>query len=85
MAKFYFYYSSMNAGKSTALLQSSYNYRERGMSTLVLAPRFDDRYGVGKVTSRIGLETAATTFAVDEDLFRLVSKRFLTMLLCIVC
>jgi len=76
MAKLYFYYSSMNAGKSTALLQSSYNYRERGMNTLVLAPTFDDRYGIGKVTSRIGLETAATTFAVDEDLFRLVSKRF---------
>jgi thymidine kinase len=76
MAKLYFYYSSMNAGKSTALLQSSYNYRERGMNTLVLAPNFDDRYGIGKVTSRIGLEAAATTFAVDEDLFRLVSKRF---------
>lgn len=73
MAKFYFYYSSMNAGKSTALLQSSYNYRERGMNTLVLAPNFDDRYGVGKVTSRIGLETAATTFRTDEDLFRLVA------------
>ena len=76
MAKLYFHYSSMNAGKSTALLQSSYNYRERGMSTLVLVPKFDDRYGIGKVTSRIGLETAATTFAVDEDLLRLVSKRF---------
>lgn len=76
MAKLYYYYSSMNAGKSTALLQSSYNYRERGMNTLVLAPNFDDRYGVGKVTSRIGLETAATTFAVDEDLFKLISKQF---------
>ena len=75
MAKLYFYYSSMNAGKSTALLQSSYNYRERGMSTLVLAPDFDDRYGIGKVTSRIGLETAATTFRSDEDLFQLVSKQ----------
>jgi len=75
MAKLYFYYSSMNAGKSTALLQSSYNYRERGMSTLVLAPDFDDRYGIGKVTSRIGLETAATTFKSDEDLFQLVSKQ----------
>ena len=59
MAKLYFYYSSMNAGKSTALLQSSYNYRERGMNTLVLAPKLDDRYGVGKVSSRIGLETEA--------------------------
>lgn len=75
MAKLYFYYSSMNAGKSTALLQSSYNYRERGMNTLVLTPEFDDRYGVGKVTSRIGLETAATTFRTDEDLFRIVSKQ----------
>ena len=58
MAKLYFYYSSMNAGKSTSLLQSSYNYRERGMNTLVLAPDFDDRFGVGKVTSRIGIDAA---------------------------
>lgn len=75
MAKLYFYYSSMNAGKSTALLQSSYNYRERGMTTLVLAPDFDDRYGVGKITSRIGLETAATTFRTDQDLFKLVAEK----------
>ena len=68
MAKMYFYYSSMNAGKSTALLQSSYNYRERGMNTLVMAPELDDRYGVGKVTSRIGLESEAVTFKPDEDL-----------------
>jgi thymidine kinase len=73
MAKLYFYYSSMNAGKSTALLQSSYNYRERGMRTMVLAPNLDDRYGVGKVTSRIGLESAATIFQVDDDLFKLVA------------
>lgn len=75
MAKFYFYYSSMNAGKSTALLQSSYNYRERGMQTLVLAPDFDDRYGIGKVTSRIGLEAEATTFATDQDLLQVVTER----------
>ena len=74
MAKLYFYYSSMNAGKSTALLQSSYNYRERGMNTLVLAPDLDDRFGAGKVTSRIGLETLATTYGEDQDLFKLVSK-----------
>ena len=73
MAKLYFYYSSMNAGKSTALLQSSYNYRERGMNTLVLAPDLDDRYGVGKVTSRIGIETHATTFRSDDDLLQLIS------------
>jgi thymidine kinase len=72
MAKLYFYYSSMNAGKSTALLQSSYNYRERGMNTLVMAPEFDDRYGSGKVASRIGIETEATTFRPDDDLFDLV-------------
>ena len=73
MAKLYFYYSSMNAGKSTALLQSSYNYRERGMHTLILAPHLDDRYGIGKVTSRIGLESAATTFKADEDLLQLIT------------
>ena len=75
MAKLYFYYSSMNAGKSTALLQSSYNYRERGMNTLVLAPGLDDRYGVGKITSRIGLETNAHTFGSDDDLYRLISAK----------
>ena len=74
MAKLYFYYSSMNAGKSTNLLQSSYNYKERGMRTLVLAPQLDDRFGVGKVTSRIGIESEATTFANGTDLFALVSE-----------
>lgn len=73
MAKLYFYYSSMNAGKSTALLQSSYNYRERGMNTLIMAPQFDDRYGVGRVTSRIGLEAAATTFSDADNLFEIVA------------
>jgi len=72
MAKLYFYYSSMNAGKSTSLLQSSYNYRERGMNTLVLAPRIDDRFGVGKVASRIGLEAEATTFTTADDLLAVV-------------
>ncbi len=74
MAKLYFYYSSMNAGKSTALLQSSYNYRERGMNTLVLAPELDDRYGRGKVSSRIGLETEATTFGQQDDLLEIINK-----------
>ena len=75
MAKLYFYYSSMNAGKSTSLLQSSYNYKERGMDTLVLAPELDDRYGVGRVTSRIGLESEATTFRRDTNLYSLVEQR----------
>ena len=74
MAKFYFYYSSMNAGKSTALLQSSYNYRERGMNTLVLAPLLDDRYGVGKVSSRIGLESEAISFSQEDDLLEIVNN-----------
>lgn len=75
MAKLYFYYSSMNAGKSTSLLQSSYNYKERGMCTLVLAPELDDRYGTGKVASRIGLEAEATTFRTDDNLFELIETR----------
>lgn len=74
MAKLYFYYSSMNAGKSTNLLQSSYNYKERGMRTLVLAPSFDDRFGAGKVTSRIGIETDATTFNSETNLLDVVSE-----------
>jgi thymidine kinase len=72
MAKLYFYYSSMNAGKSTSLLQSSYNYRERGMNTLVLAPAFDNRYGVGRVVSRIGLDAPATTFKTGDNLYDIV-------------
>ena len=74
MAKLYFYYSSMNAGKSTALLQASYNYKERGMNTLVLAPTLDDRYGTGLVTSRIGLQSRAVSILPDEDLFARVSS-----------
>ena len=72
MAKLYFYYSSMNAGKSTALLQSSYNYIERGMHTLVLTPSLDDRYGIGKVTSRIGIDAQATIFSASDDLYALI-------------
>jgi thymidine kinase len=75
MAKLYFYYSSMNAGKSTALLQSSYNYKERGMSTLILAPMLDDRYGAGKVTSRIGIAADATVFRREDDLYALVEDQ----------
>ncbi len=74
MAKMYFYYSTMNAGKSTILLQSSYNYRERGMNTLVFAPEIDDRFGVGRVSSRIGLASEAIAFSDSENLFRRVQK-----------
>lgn len=75
MAKLYFYYSSMNAGKSTALLQSSYNYKERGMDTLVLTPKLDTRYGVGQVTSRIGLSATAMTFEAHHNLFSMIESR----------
>jgi len=78
MAKLYFYYSSMNAGKSTALLQSSYNYKERGMNTMVLAPLVDDRYGEGKVTSRIGIETKATTFKMSDNLFAVIEQKHIS-------
>jgi thymidine kinase len=69
VAKLYFYYSTMNAGKSTALLQSSHNYRERGMHTLVYTAALDQRGG-GRVHSRIGLSSEARHFAPDTPLFR---------------
>ncbi|HGO5822568.1 TPA: thymidine kinase [Mannheimia haemolytica] len=73
MAKLYFYYSSMNAGKSTTLLQSSYNYQERGMNTLVYTAAIDDRFGVGKVSSRIGISQEAQLFTSDTNLFAEIS------------
>jgi len=66
MAQLYFYYSAMNAGKSTALLQSAYNYQERGMQAAIFTAAFDDRFGIGKVSSRIGLSMDALLF--DEAL-----------------
>lgn len=68
MAKLYFYYASMNAGKSTTLLQADFNYRERGMDTMVWTAALDDRYGAGAVTSRIGLSAAAHRFSPDTAL-----------------
>ena len=72
MAKLYFYYSTMNAGKSTSLLQSSHNYRERGMHVLVYTAKLDQRGG-GKVHSRIGLTSEARHFAADTDLLAEIS------------
>jgi thymidine kinase len=69
MAKLYFYYSSMNAGKTTTLLQSSYNYNERGMRTLLFTAALDDRYDDSDITSRIGLRAEANRFRVGDDLF----------------
>lgn len=70
MAKLHFYYSTMNAGKSTLLLQSSYNYQERGMQTLLYTPIIDDRYGKGRVSSRIGLQADAIAFDAGFDLYQ---------------
>ena len=75
MAKLYFYYSTMNAGKSTTLLQSSFNYRERGMNTLLLTAALDDRFGRGKVASRIGLEQEADLFDDNINVFQHVITR----------
>ncbi|GMU42517.1 MAG: thymidine kinase [Xanthomonadales bacterium] len=72
MAKLYFYYSAMNAGKTTVLLQSAHNYHERGMRTRIYVPRIDDRYGVGQVRSRIGLSAQGHVFDRDDDLHQRV-------------
>jgi thymidine kinase len=74
MAKVYFYYAAMNAGKSTVLLQSSYNYRERGMRTLLLTPAIDTRYGTGRIESRIGLRSGAVSLATSDDVLARVRK-----------
>lgn len=75
MAKLHFYYSAMNAGKSTILLQSSHNYNERGMDTLLLVPSTDDRYGLGKITTRVGLQAAATAIEPQDDLKIIIENR----------
>ena len=74
MAKLYFYYSAMNAGKTTTLLQSAHNYRERGMRTLIMTPRLDDRAGSGTVASRIGLRADGVPFGREDDLQALVER-----------
>ena len=74
MAKLYFYYSAMNAGKTTLLLQSAHNYRERGMKPLLFTPALDDRYRAGVIKSRIGLESDAVAFSGDDDLYECVQE-----------
>ena len=75
MAKLYFHYSTMNAGKSTLLLQASYNYNERGMATYLLTADFDDRTGRGRIASRIGIEAPADTWGAESDLFAMIRAR----------
>lgn len=73
MAKLYFYYASMNAGKSSTLLQAAFNYAERGMRAMLWTAAFDDRYGAGQITSRIGLKAPAHLFEPETDIFAAVA------------
>ena len=75
MAKLYFSYSTMNAGKSTVLLQASHNYGERGMKTMLFTAELDNRSKVGNISSRIGLSEKASTFNNNDNLFYSVKKR----------
>jgi thymidine kinase len=75
MAKLYFYYASMNAGKSTTLLQADFNYRERGMATMLFTAAIDDRFARGTITSRIGLSQPATLFDAATDIAACVADR----------
>ena len=75
MAKLYFHYSTMNAGKSTILLQASYNYRERGMETYLITARLDNRAGAARIASRIGIDDGADTFEAGEDMFAKIQAR----------
>lgn len=75
MAKLYFHYAAMNAGKSTLLLQAAHNYRERGMETLLLTSAlYADAQGIGRIASRLGVASAAETFAPGDDLFERVAR-----------
>lgn len=75
MAKLYFYYASMNAGKSTTLLQADFNYRERGMATMLWTAGVDDRAGAGLINSRIGLAAPANAFEPETDMFAAIAAR----------
>lgn len=75
MAKLYFYYSAMNAGKTTKLLQSSFNYNERGMSTILYTFKFDNRFGDSKIASRIGLAENSYTYDNSTDLFNDIKSK----------
>ncbi|WP_370160687.1 thymidine kinase [Limimaricola soesokkakensis] len=83
MAKLYFNYSTMNAGKSTVLLQAAHNYAERGMQTYLLTARFDNRSGEGFIKSRIGIGSKADTFDAGDDLFERIRARLETPCACV--
>jgi thymidine kinase len=73
MAKLYFYYAAMNAGKSTTLIQADFNYRERGMQTMLWTAAFDDRSGAGSIGSRVALSAPARTYEAELDLFHAIA------------
>ena len=75
MAKLYFNYSTMNAGKSTLLLQAAHNYQEMGMTCFLLTADFDNRSGTGQIGSRIGFSKEATTYGAEDDLFALIQAQ----------
>ncbi|MEP5632406.1 MAG: thymidine kinase [Tateyamaria sp.] len=75
MAKLYFHYSTMNAGKSTVLLQAAHNYRERGMEPYLLTAQLDVRAGEGRIASRIGIGSEADVFSTTDDLFARLQTR----------
>jgi thymidine kinase len=75
MAKLYFYYAAMNAGKSTTLLQADFNYRERGMATMLWTAGLDSRSGAGRINSRLEIGAEANAFDGDSDLLARVSER----------
>ena len=83
MAKLYFHYSTMNAGKSTVLLQAAHNYRERGMLPYMLTAQFDNRAGEGKIASRIGIGSPADTFSLDDDLFAKIKAQTTNKIACV--
>ncbi len=84
MAKLYFYYSAMNAGKSTILLQSAHNYQERGMEVMLLTAAIDDRYESGQIASRIGINAEAQVFTRESDLWSQIDTQHqATKLSCI--
>ncbi len=83
MAKLYFNYSTMNAGKSTVLLQAAHNYDERGMQTYLLTAKFDNRAGEGFIKSRIGIGSKADTFDAGDDLFEKIKTRLETPCACV--
>ena len=83
MAKLYFNYSSMNAGKTTMLLQSNHNYLEKGMNPEIYTSNLENRYGSGEIVSRIGLKAKSNIFSLETDIYLEIKKKLETN--CVDC